>query len=830
MTPKTRATNKDADYKVYYRKKVPQQARFPHRRKIVRRPSSPAKDASGKRQMKFLSDKLKIKGSFFAQSDEEEREDMDVDTDGGLAIGSGGDSEEPRTAQVAKKRSKKRNSDTMQAVTDDEEDPVRPTPKRRRKAAPPTHARRSTQVEADSEDRASARAEDRRELSRSRILRRQSTMTQLVEGRRPVADAEEPIFQPVKRGSRVSWGRQGSSSKDKKQRTLTQMVHGWESTEIVSDDDVEETLSDVEAKERDSQAYDDMIAARLTQEGLLQSKSNEVERLAVEEATELEHVHVDELHGHSQRAPSFVLQSVEDDVDDHDEDSYAPTQFIDAPRMRARRSPRQLPGQPNQVPQAAVSPVNPGESSVSKFGLLSTPEKRRARVIPSSQSPADSPLPTQPWVRSVLQDRCANTVQGAETPSKRKQITFQVLTTEPRAPPSLRKFKSVIQDSEDSEDDLIDEHAPVQEQQVGAHTQALIRNMDDRIDCRTVGVETQAVLDQIDQACESADGEPTCHDRASSEELSVPIVAHIANDPSPELGLAPTLPPPTRDEATLQEHSLYYAAHSSNKQEHSDNVNVVDFASIGEHQSASTEDEHVPIPEQIPSSPPLVQQPVDDTCPLTPMVIMDDSSDEEDEPAPTPPSTVKRPVPEPYSTALQLSVDLDGEPIQVPRSPSAQYETQKSHSSKAEQKLQNEWLSYTQYAAARPPQSSSMVRHDKFSYHATPLAPRDPTGPHPSAYQLSQATTVDEGTPRKSRTQRTVSTNTTPHKNASSQPFFSPVKPPPLFIPSSFPSPAKARVDEWSSPVLARTQDTYMGHVGGSIEDFSIPPPPPEYD
>jgi hypothetical protein len=115
------------------------------------------------------------------------------------------------------------------------------------------------------------------------------------------------------------------------------------------------------------------------------------------------------------------------------------------------------------------------------------------------------------------------------------------------------------------------------------------------------------------------------------------------------------------------------------------------------------------------------------------------------------------------------------------------------------------------------------VAPDKFSYHATPMPPRPETQ---LQNYMSQATTVDEVTPRKNRTQRR-SANATPRKVASSQPLSSPVKPPPLFIPSSFPSPSRARVEEWSSPVGMRTQDMF---VGGSLEDFSIPLPPPVED
>jgi hypothetical protein len=428
---------------------------------------------------------------------------------------------------------------------------------------------------------------------------------------------------------------------------------------------------------------------------------------------------------------------------------------------------------------------------------------------------------------------------------------------EPILPPTLRKFKSTIQDSEDEEADLSEADENQETPNIGAHTQAVIRKMDRNTHGRDVGDETQVMLDRIDQACEDTDGGSNDRSRyESSPELGVSIFDQ--HEPSPELGELPELRN-LRETASVPEvQSSYRSAHAAVKQEPEQYSEVPNMTALdppmeddahatyrASHAGVKQEQPHdepvpcekeaesansdadLPSTTQVPSSPPILQS-IQDTCPSTPLVIMD-SSDEEDELElePTPPCS-SRTISQPSHNAPQQSTDLNEDSVQVPRSPTLQPESQRSHSSKAEQQLQIEWFSYSQYVKARPAESSSMhVVHDRFSYDATPHPPRL-TAPYP---QMSQATTVDEVTPRKNRTQRTISGNTTPRRIASSQPMSSPVKPPPLFIPSSFPSPAKARMEEWSSPVYGRTQDTYGGgYHGGSLEDFSIPPPPPIED
>jgi hypothetical protein len=884
MTPRTRNSNNDANFKVYYSKKVPQQAHFPHKRKTVRRPSELVIDGAEKRQIKFLPGKLRVRrgGEDDAEEDEE---------DGGVAIGAEvedvtvGDT--AGRGKTAKSRGKKRNSGVMDVDPEsDDEKAAGPTPKRRRKSPAPMSNRRSKQIkpkpEPEDEDNTTPASE--KKVDRARTIRRQSTMTQLVEGRRPLSDTEEPTFKPVKRNSRRSWSGQDKKEKDKKQRTLTQMIPGMKPLEIMSDEDMEEGLSDAEAEERESQLYGEAIAARLAQEGLMQNKSDDVEELDKDIETPIDVLAKEQnmedkaanLDAGSVTVPPLVMRSVEDSMDEADEESYQPTQFIDAPNTR-RRSPRKRLGVAQQALRTTdTPPATLRKKDKSRFGLLSTPEKRRVYEIASSQSPPDSPLSTQVSPskahRSPLKERSGNTAQVAETPLRRKQVTFQEPQHEPVPPPTLRKFESTIQDSEDEndDDDLLDANENDGGSHVGEHTQALIRGIDNAEQGHLIGTETQAILDQIDQACLPADdedgawptressGEPIVSmfqnlDEASQELGEQPHqdiiqqqdsadvhslyrAAHVGikHEGSPELGDATQYQDDMREEHSPLVHSPYHTVHAGVKQEQFHEVQMLDLTgtyvsleadvpTLENIEPGSIDSELPEESEQLPSSPPIIQPRAEDTCPSTPMVIMDsdDDASSDNEPDPTPPRPSPHPIFAPLSTAPQHSADLNTDLIQVPRSP---HTTQQSHSSKAELQLHNEWFSYSQYVGARAPHSSSMhVAPDKFSYHATPMPPRPVTQ---QQNYMSQATTVDEVTPRKNRTQRR-SANTTPCKLTSSQPLSSPVKPPPLFIPSSFPSPSRARVEEWSSPMGFRTQDLY---AGGSLEDFSIPLPPPVED
>ncbi|KAE8836605.1 hypothetical protein PTNB73_04562 [Pyrenophora teres f. teres] len=839
MTPRTRSGNGEAEPKVYYSKKVPQQVHFPHKRKTVRRRTSSVRDGSGKRQLVFVPEKMKKQGTPRVIGDsDEESEGLDGGLEDGHVSLSPQADEEHGTTRKRNKTANKRGREMMQEDDSEDDELVEPRNKHQRKAAPPKNKRRSRRVQADSNDDSDGSIKP----DRQRMLIRQSTMTQLVEGRKPLPGSEGPDFRPVKQGPRLSWSGRGKTTKDGKQRTLTQMVPGMRPLEIMSDEDVGDTLSDIEAQEADSHTYRDAVARRLAQQGLYRNDhgGDEEARENIQSSVKKE-VQENEEVADSQDVPELVVQSVEDDTDGEGEDSYKPTQFIDAPITTAtRRTTR----------QRAVAPVtNTGETSYvqqkavgsrkARFSLLSTPEKRRVREIPSSQSPADSPLSTQftphRLHRSPLKRCTGNEIQAPETPSKRKQVTFKMPSKTPVPPPSLRKFESTIQDSEDEDDGVIEEDALSS-------------------GC-SVGADTQAVLDQIDQACAVAgkNGE-TEAETGSSQELDDSTVLRSLNEASPELGEPQTQSSGRQQRTVPDEDSHPYAGSTSIKQEPVEDVDGDDLValpaaqsqpphkgSMGSSATISAEAELPTVTEQLHSTPPIVQ----DTCPSTPMAIPEDSSDEEATPHPSKQPTQHRP-----STQIQQSTDLDGELIQVPRSPTPQRsETQESHTSKAEQQLQNEWFSYSQYVHdARHPQSASMqVAPDAFSYNATPRPP--PTtvsNPHQYArrhpatatHAASQATTIDEitqRTPRKTNsTQHLSSTHTTPHRIANSQPTISPVRPPPLFIPSSFPSPERAGVDGWSSPVLGgATQGVGGGGYdrssqwGASLEDFSIPLPPP---
>jgi hypothetical protein len=803
--------------------------------------------------MRFLPEKMKIQRvTTIGDSEDENEDDVDME-EGGVAIEPVVKHEDENRGEPVKTRGKKRNSDAVEADEDQNHEYAGPTPKRRRQVAASTSKRRSRQIKDESGDEDNTTpAPARQSLDQARTLRRQSTMTQLVEGRRPLSDTEEPEFKPVKRGTRLSWGGPGKKGKDEKQRTLTQMVSSMRPLEIESgdeaDEDADEALETLEAEERESQAYGEAIAARLAREGLILGRSDDTEgpnnengepgksppqgQIGQDVEARYERFAFD--------VPAVVVDSIED-VGDDDEESYQPTQFIDAPVTRTRGTPRRVSGAtPGIIQTMEAQSTAARRTRKSRFSLLSTPEKRRVRVIPSSQSPGDSPLSTQTSPskvqRAPLKERSDNNVQVAETSSKRKQVTFQESAKEQAPPPSLRKFESTIQDSEDEDEELLETQPSTSGGRISAHAQALAHAVDNAASGKDIGTETQAILEQIDQACA---GPENGSDGGSSQKLGELTHPRPQPDPSPELGEQfPGHVTEDEDEESQKIQSPYRATYPGMKQGLFDDVEMLDLTtqpvpepeipSIGDPVPTSDNAELPIEPEQLPSSPPIIQPQVQDTCPSTPMFIMDSDEEDEEEPEPTPPRKSTPRAPQPSSTAVPQSADLDGD-VQVPRSPPGQHDTQQSHSSKAEQQLHNEWFSYSQYVNARPPASSSMnVAHDKFSYHATPMPPRPLAPTQKSAYMMSQATTVDEVTPRKNRTHRIASTNTTPRKIASSQPVTSPSKPPPLFIPSSFPSPTKARMDEWSSPVFGNTQMTYG--PGGSLEDFSIPLPPPVED
>ncbi|RAR16552.1 hypothetical protein DDE83_000117 [Stemphylium lycopersici] len=863
MTPRTRNSNRDTNLKVYYSKKVAQQVHFSHKRKTVRRRSTPVHDGDGRRQMVFLPEKMRRRSVNTVDDSDGHSEDLEEDLEGeGVPLTLQADhGDEQDTTNKTKRKGRKLDSDSMQEHEDSQNDDLAThTSKRQRKNISPKNRRRTGRVKAEPDNAMN----EAHSPSREHALRRQSTMTQLRDGRRPQPGSEEPEFRPVKRSPRLSRGGKGKidlASRDKRQRTLTQMVPGMRPLEILSEEDTDDALSDTENEERGSQAYGDAVAQRLAQQGLYRAEKNNGREMATAQAetnvqpTMVKTEEEDESTTSSQGVPESVLQSVEADC----EDSYRPTQFIDAPFRRTGRPTRKKATaqaikteEASYVPQRARRPVK------ARFSLLSTPEKRRIREIPSSQSPADSPLSTQvtphKFKQSPLKECSDNSINVADTPSKRKQVTFKMPSKTPIPPPRLKKFESIIQDSEDEGDDII-EDVPLGEQ--GKRT--LPESAAIATSSQVLGADTHAMFGQIDQACDDADingdvNGDVARSQSSQESGSLPALRGHKK-PSPELGESHEQSYSRREWASNEEHQKYDTVLPRIKQEPGSEDEGDDDATVlpcvqSPHEGKPFETDitasieaDLPMPaEQLCSTRPILEANIQDTFPSTPMVIQDDSSDEEIEPEqdPTPPrSSRQHPSSLPKSNRIQQSAGLDEGAVQVPRSPSPQHETQQSHSSKAEQQLHDEWFSYSQYIQARPLESPSVrAAPDAFSYNETPRPPHRSAPPpqhQPPGYHPSQATTVDEitqRTPRTKRTQHFSSTHTTPHRVASSQPAISPSKPPPLLIPSSFPSPEKVGMEGWSSPVLETTQagGGYMSSQWASLENFSIPLPPPVDD
>ncbi|EMD93489.1 hypothetical protein COCC4DRAFT_133135 [Bipolaris maydis ATCC 48331] len=821
MTPRTRTSNREADFKVYYSKKVPQQIHFPHKSKTVRRRSTPIRDNQEKRQMVFLPDKMRRQTMGVVSDSDDDSEDVDTDIE---------EDAEERTTDKSKQKGRKRGTGIMHEEQDSEHDDSTPhEPKHQSKSASSKSHRRTRRIQGTSDNEAN-------KMDRERALKRQSTMTQLVDGRKPLPGVEEPDFKPVKKTSRLSWGGKGKSvkrSKDQKQRTLTQMVPGMRPLEIMSDEDMDEALSSIEAEDKDGHAYGHAVAWRLAQQGLYQTGGNDGAVVTTEKANEdAKPLLIEEKEHQSTADSQDVIESALQSVEDCD-DSYRPTQFIETPSRRSGRvTRRNTVTQASKVGETSSVRYKSERSAKARFSLLSTPEKRRVCEIPSSQSPADSPLSTQftpqKLNQSPLKQCTENSSNNAvETPSKRKQVSFEMPSKTPIPPPKLRRFESTIQDSEDEDDDTIEEDAPLPKRAKQEFDDVGFSALG-----RSVGTDAQSMIDQIDRACaEANDTGGTVSPESSPEPDSLPVLRGH-KEPSPELGDVHKQRYIRSEWIIQKDHLAYHDEPTRIKQE-----------------PGGTGTEVPTQTNQLHSTPPILEADVQDTFPSTPMAMPEDSSDEEIsiKKEPNPSQLDRRPSLQSVSAGMHQSTDLDGEFVQVPRSPSPQHETQESHSSKAEQQLQDEWLSYSQYMNVRPSKSSSLrVIPDASSYNATPLPPLNTAQPlqqqqqqqhhhhHSSGYRPSQATTVDEitqRTPRTKRTQNFSSTHTTPHRIASSQPvFISPGKPPPLFIPSSFPSPGKAgaATEEWSSPIVSMTQGAYYrSSQWASLDDFSIPLPPP---
>jgi hypothetical protein len=1000
MTPRTRTANKETDFKVYYSKKPPkklQQRRFPTRRKIVRqRPGHAAQDVDmsgrrgGKRQLRFLPEMMRrgtVQDSEGEYEDEDEdNEDVDItredegeteveikeeeilqpqpmpkrrtnQTDaekltssaknggkrGGKVVHEDdGEVLIQATTKKAPGRTKKRSSDVLQREYEEDEEPVQPTRKRRR-----TAAKGKTRE-------SSSGGNDENVEKRPLRLRRQSTMTQMVDGRIPEPGSREPQFKPARRNSGKGKEGKKESTKDRKQQTLTQMVPGLGSFGIVSDSEGEDG-EDVDHEE--SREYQEEMAEHLR--AVFEPVDRQEKRLGMIQPTPQHRgLSVDAEEGDTRH----VLEKSETHEEDNDDEAatdYEPTQDVQAPILNTRRTSKRLSS--TLAPPSTNTKSTTRKSATTRFSLLSTPERRKVKFIPSSQSPPDSPLSTQSASpiksarRSPLRSRSGNSDRLLDTPSKLRKVTFQEPEEPILAPPTLRKFRSVIQDSEDEGEGWSeDEIQPASGKRVGAETQVLVQGLETTGLTGDVGAETQAVLQQIDLACANTKEDAGSQSREPSQEVEVlpsgrprevsqelgeePPVdvvedeAHVmekgpditAEDAdmikkevdifeeeasSPGAEALPSSPPIINSETAHAENSSAVPSQprpTTQELIHGEDVSMFPTQGGLVLQEAAYEDEFVTesAPPELPfpatqyfekESQPINAEsytslPVQDTLkvdwneppsdlPSTPMVIND--SDEEEEGSPTPqrlPSA--RPA---VTSSIQHSMtDLDGEPIQVPRSPNPAGDSQHSytsHSSKAEKQIQNEWLSHTQYFRSRAPHSSSMQGiQDGFSYQATPLPNKRNMAPPQStaAAMFSQATTVDytqssphttpkknisraqfqpslrktpskaqshykrsphttpKKTPQKSIThsQPVLSAHTTPHRpTSSSQDFVSPVRPPPLVIPSSFPSPGRMGM-QWSSPLARSSPLLGNESVGGlyetqSVENFTMPPLPP---
>ena len=593
--------------------------------------------------MVFLPEKMRRQSMNTIDDSDGDSEDLEEDLedgDGGVFMApQADDGDEQETTKKTKRKGRKRDSDIMQEEDSQQEDSTTHASKRQRKTTSPKNRRRTRRVEAERDNEIN----DAHDLGRKRTLRRQSTMTQLRDGRKPRPGSEEPEFRPLKRSPRSSRGGK-VASRDQRQRTLTQMVPRMRPLEILSDDDIDDALTDTENEERDSQAYGDAVAQRLAQQGLYRAGKNEGgEVVNAQEETDVQPTVVETEDEHesttdSQGAPEPVLQSVEDDC----EDSYKPTQFIDAPSRRpGRPTRRKAMTQAIKTKEASHVPQRAKRSEKARFSLLSTPEKRRIREIPSSQSPADSPLSTQvtphKFNRSPLKECSDNLVNVADTPSKRKQVTFKMPSKTPIPPPRLKKFEGTIQDSEDEGDDII-EDVPLGEQ----GKQTLPEDAEAVKSGQVLGADTQAMLGQIDQACADADATGDAAWPQSSQESGSLPALRGHNEPSPELGEHSYS---RGEQVGNEEHPIYDTMLPRIKQEPESEDESDDDATVlpcveSPHEEKPFETEmtvsteaDLPMPtEQLRSTPPILEENIQDTFPSTPMVIQDDSSDEEIEP------------------------------------------------------------------------------------------------------------------------------------------------------------------------------------------------------
>ncbi|KAF2116295.1 hypothetical protein BDV96DRAFT_573734, partial [Lophiotrema nucula] len=791
MPARTRTSNQDTSFKVYYSKRVPKQRHFPERRKIVRRKPSTRQEEREYRQKTIVPGRHRTASAVLDSEDEEElvegagqrrsqRNDQQRQSSNSVP-------RQRRTGASMQGMKRKRNF-IKEEISEGDEEPIQPTPKRRRntpkiKQEPSAAVDEGLLSDAEEENglQAALSASDAEEEETEMIRRRrQSTMTQIVGGRRPRRGDREPEFKPIKRAPRKSWSG-GSVTTDVHQRTLTQMVPGLVPLGLMSDEDEEEDEEHLESEpESDSQSYNDAIVAHLSRHGVFSPDGNDRNKTRTS------------VNG--------------GDLEVEDDESFVLTRNSQKMSSKLNRSSKQTTREENIKASPDVPRVAMGISTRARFGLLSTPEKRKIHEIASSQSPAESMLSTQSSPRklnrSPLKECSANILQ--DTPSRKKQVTFQEPARVSASPALRRKFGSIVQDS-DEEDTSWSEGDEEFDKQVDVDVS--VRTF---VQGSSVGEETQAVLDQIDQACAHAERDVVPGIREVSQELGEPLDRRDFPDEEEE-GPQDTVGRDGRP-----------SSHNVSRVLDQESMNVPSVSAESVRAGSASRQDFQPFDlaevEDLPSSP---------------IVIKDEPSDD-DEHIPTPPQPSRRslhPTPHEPSQALAEPTDLDGEPIHAPHSPSQRRpETQHSHCSKAERQPHSELTSYTQYRHRH--QSSSMhVAHDQFSYQATPFPATTMRQERPlrGTMGVSQATTIDgtqltpKNTPRKAATQVPRSANTTPRKEADASVYVSPQQPPPLSIPSSFPTPGRTRGEIWSSPTFERI----ISGNGASIEDFSIPPLPP---
>lgn len=841
----------------------------------MRRPQDEGKEY---RQMTFLKERMVVRDS------EEESEGDDVQ---------GRDDEEKekgRGCRGEKRKGKKRTSDAMQQ--DEGEDPglIQRAPKRVRTPAARCRRRTAAKAKGALDERtpphpSTISSESEHEGPPPKpTLRRQSTMTQLVDGRRPGPDDEEPEFKPVKRSGRRSSG--GKKGKDENQRTLTQMVRG-----LIPPLDEENAGS--ETDEDGGEEYRSSLAQHLTGSGVFEPAVGH--GTGYEGAADDDHNSLD-----AESARAGPLCRKDEGIRIHasdDEDEYCPTQYIQETASSRRRLSRRTSKATASGPSAAPNGRAPlGKPKKSRFSLLSTPERRRY-ILPSSQSPPDSPLSTQhtPTAnRMPLEELSGNTKSGVEdTPSKRtKVVTFEDAVEEiGRSPPTLRKFASTIQDSEDEGDDEImeseDAENTVEGQAIGTETQRLISDIENAAPGRQIGFETQAMLERIDHACTAAEEDEISRERSGSLELGVQEDDDRIGycEQSQELG--EEVGSPVQDEVatTMPDVTQHRSAHPGVTQE------------VQGHPLEETEQLEQPQaakPGHLDSRTGNQTSTAQHSCKSNYTVHTGPSITMKSEPSPSssPPPTNHAPTPRQDPSFSQI--DLDGAPIHTttlgthPYPSLQRQETQESttsHSSLAAHQLQTEWLRYSQYHDPNLEPESSMraLQESSTSYQAaTPYSypavrqqmevRRDGEGEGEIA---SQATTLDfvtqmdmrspAVTPKKPRSAVGGSAHTTP-RNArmlpasahttprslrlvpSSQPTeitprrtghvlglgSSPMRPDTLVIPSSFPSPEKGAYLSSSPLVAPGRNDVDMEEDGEtqmeSVEEFSIPALPPGMD